>query len=41
MDFVRQNPILDKAMMSDNWKEEIKDIVEEKIHESEENNTEE
>lgn len=30
-----------KAMMSDNWKEEIKDIVEEKIQESDENNNEE
>lgn len=30
-----------KAMMSNNWKEEIKNIVEEKIQESEENNTEE
>ena len=30
-----------QAMMSDNWKEEIIDIVDGKIHESEENNTEE
>lgn len=28
------------AMMSDNWAEEIKDIVEEKIKEQEDNNTE-
>ena len=30
-----------KAMMSDNWKEEIKDIVEEKIQASDEKNIEE
>ena len=30
-----------QAMMSDNWEEEIKDIVEKKIQESDENKTEE